>query len=189
MLRLFDIIFAIVGLAVFGPVICFLAILIYIEDGGSVFFRQKRLGKGMKPFRLIKLRTMRGGEITFVGHVVRHTGIDEVTQFVNVLKGEMSMVGPRPLTLADVARLGWTEEQFLNRWSVKPGVTGLAQIFGGRGKRVSWFLDQKYIEAKSLWVDLKLIIISFIINIFGKKRVQSWLRPQYPPRPQGARSR
>ena len=172
MLRLFDILFAIVGLVVFGPLICFLAMLIYIEDGGPFFFRQRRLGKDLRSFEIIKLRTMRDGEVTFVGHIVRNTGIDEVIQFVNVLKGEMSMVGPRPLTLADVARLGWTEEQFLNRWSVKPGVTGLAQIFGGRGKRVSWFLDQKYIEAKSLWVDFKLIMVSFIINIFNTLQVR-----------------
>ena len=101
--RLFDVAGACAGLVVFAPVMAAVAIAVLIDDGRPVLFRQQRLGYRRRPFTILKFRTMRDGRITRVGRVLRATGLDEVPQFVNILRGEMSAVGPRPLTESDVA--------------------------------------------------------------------------------------
>lgn len=176
MTRLFDILVALTGIAVFMPVFCLVSVLILLEDGMPVFFRQPRLGKNRATFEILKFRTMRDGEVTRVGRLLRRTGIDETLQFLNVLRGDMSMVGPRPLTAEDVARLGWCDEECDDRWNTKPGITGPAQIFAGRSARVSLYLDRRYARKRGLISDLKLIAISFAMNICGKNRVRGWLR-------------
>ena len=85
-----------------------IAAAILLLDGRPVLFRQTRLGRGRRPFTILKFRSMRDGEVTALGRVLRSTGLDELPQLVNVLDGELSAVGPRPLTEADVQRLGWT---------------------------------------------------------------------------------
>ncbi|MFT4978818.1 MAG: lipopolysaccharide/colanic/teichoic acid biosynthesis glycosyltransferase [Myxococcota bacterium] len=159
------------GLIVFAPVMGILAACIVLEDGGSIFFRQARVGLGGVPFSILKLRSMRDGEVTSTGRWIRATGLDEVAQFLNVLRGEMSLVGPRPLTAEDLERLGWSGPTFSWRTTVRPGITGMAQIFG-RGARESAALDRGYVEGRDLWLDVELVGVSFAMNVCGKSRVR-----------------
>jgi lipopolysaccharide/colanic/teichoic acid biosynthesis glycosyltransferase len=117
----------------------------------------------------------RDGCVTRVGRLLRATGLDELPQFINVLRGEMSAVGPRPLVEADVVRLGWSETRHDVRWSVPPGLTGLAQVFGTRAARTSLFMDLRYVARRSLWLDVRLIALSFAVNAVGKQRVRALL--------------
>lgn len=176
--RLFDIIAASIGLIVFAPVFLIIALFICLDDGGPVLFTQERLGKGMKRFLIYKFRSMRDGRVTWTGQWIRATGLDELLQFFNVLEGSMAMVGPRPMTMGDVARLNW-QDHAMRRWHCKPGMTGLAQLFAGRGQRVSRFLDDTYAGSYSLFLDMQIVVLSFLVNCFGKgsvKRLLSWWR-------------
>jgi lipopolysaccharide/colanic/teichoic acid biosynthesis glycosyltransferase len=175
-LRAYDVAFALIGCQVFAPFFALASALIKLEDGGPVLFRQERIGKGRQPFYILKLRTMRGGEVTRVGKWLRATGLDETTQFFNVLLGDMSMVGPRPLTRADIERLGWTKLEHDARWDQKPGITGLAQLFGGQAGKSSLRLDLLYGKRRSAWLDTQLIAASFVVNLAGKRRTRRWLR-------------
>src|SRR2546428_1734832 len=102
--RLLDVTGAAGGLLFFLPAMTLVSLAILLEDGLPLFFRQERLGEERRPFTILKFRSMRDGRITRVGRILRSTGLDEVPQFINVLRGEMSAVGPRPLTEADTAR-------------------------------------------------------------------------------------
>lgn len=174
--RAFDIGFALLGCQVFAPFFLVAAGLIQLDDGGPVFFRQDRVGRGRKPFAILKFRTMRNGKVTRVGKWLRATGLDETAQFLNVLRGDMSMVGPRPLTQADVERLGWTLKEHDGRWEVNPGITGLAQLFGSRTARGALRLDKLYAAKRSAWLDTQIIAASFVVNLAGKQRTRGWLR-------------
>jgi lipopolysaccharide/colanic/teichoic acid biosynthesis glycosyltransferase len=110
--RLFDAVGALGGLAVFSPVLVAFAAAVLLDNGGPLFFQQERLGYGRRRFNVLKFRSMRDGKITRVGRLLRATGLDELPQFINILRGEMSAVGPRPLTADDVARLGWAAWSF-----------------------------------------------------------------------------
>jgi len=167
----FNLVVASSALVVFSPVLLLVALLILLEDGRPVLFMQERLGKGMQPFRVYKFRSMRGGRVTRVGRWIRVTGLDEWLQFFNVIKGTMAIAGPRPMTLDDVARLGWHDPE-MNRWRCQPGLTGLAQLFAGKGRHVSRFLDDCYVRHGTLWLDLQLIALSFLVNCVGKHRVR-----------------
>lgn len=137
-----------------------------------MLFRQRRIGRGRQPFEILKFRTMRDGQVTRVGRWLRATGIDEIPQFVNVLRGEMSVVGPRPLTAADIERLGWTEHEHDPRFQARPGITGLAQIFAGGGAARSLELDASYATRAGLGLDTAVVGVSFAINLFGKRTVR-----------------
>ena len=171
--RALDVGASLVAFGVFGPVLVVAAALIKAEDGGPVLFWQERCGRALVPFQICKLRTMRDGEVTRVGRWLRRTGIDEVAQFVNVLRGEMTVVGPRPLTRADLQRLGWLTDA--DRAALKPGITGPAQVLGGQGAAASRRLDRRYADEMGVRVDVELIAISFAINLLGKHRVRAWL--------------
>ena len=93
---------------VFAPIVAAIALAIWLDDRGSPFFTQTRVGTTRRVFRIFKLRTMRAGEVTRVGRWLRRTGLDELPQFANVWRGEMSVVGPRPLTADDLVRLDWS---------------------------------------------------------------------------------
>ena len=174
--RALDLALGLVALGVFAPFFVVAAALIHHEDGGPVFFRQMRLGQGRQPFAILKFRTMFDGrEVTRAGRWLRRTGLDETAQFLNVLRGDMRVVGPRPLTAADVARLGWEDARFDGRWEAKPGITGLAQVFGGRSARHSRRLDELYARRRSLRLDGWLIGVSFGMNALGKHRVRALL--------------
>jgi len=174
--RIFDIVCSFIGIALFLPLLLTVALLIHGEDRGPVFFFQERVGGRRQTIRVFKFRSMRDGEVTRVGRWLRATGIDEVPQFFNVLMGDMSVVGPRPLTQDDIERLGWDESRYDRRWDVRPGITGLAQLHGGRSARVSWFLDLRYLRVQSVWLDAWLVFLSFVVNVVGKRRVRGWLQ-------------
>ena len=183
MKRLFDVIGAIGGLTLFAPVMAAIAAAILLTDGRPLLFRQIRLGRGRRPFTIFKFRTMRDEKVTAIGRLLRATGLDELPQLVNVLRGELSAVGPRPLMEADVQRLGWTDPSCDFRWSVPAGLTGLAQVVGTRSARHALRLDRCYIVRQSLGLDVRLIAWSFAINVLGKARVRRLIsrRPDMVP--------
>jgi lipopolysaccharide/colanic/teichoic acid biosynthesis glycosyltransferase len=178
--RAFDVAGALAGLAVFAPVMAAIAAAVLIDDGGPVLFRQERLGYRRRPFQILKFRTMRGGRITRAGRLLRATGLDEVPQLVNVLRGDMSAAGPRPITADDVARFGWGGAEYDFRWSCRPGLTGLAQLLGARADCEALALDRVHTEAWNVWLDCRLIAWSFAVNAFGKARTRQWLRGRFP---------
>lgn len=142
--RTFDVVGACAGLLVFAPAMAIVVVAVLLDDGWPVIFRQARLGYQRRLFSITKIRTMRDGRKTRVGRVLRATGLDEVPQFLNILSGEMSAVGPRPLTEDDVRRLGWTGVEFDFRWEQKPGLTGLAQLVGAESPQQTLALDRSY---------------------------------------------
>jgi lipopolysaccharide/colanic/teichoic acid biosynthesis glycosyltransferase len=162
---------AALGLAVTSPLLAAAAVAIKLEDGGPVFYRQRRVGLDGQEFELLKLRTMDVGaerrgagwavnrgdpRITRVGRVLRRLSIDELPQLWNVLRGDMSLIGPRPTLAYQVET--YTPRQ-RRRLEVKPGVTGWAQIHG-RAK-LPWEerieLDVWYVDHRSPWLDLKIL--------------------------------
>ncbi len=166
-----DICMAIVGLVLFAPLFAVIALLIRLDSSGPVFFRQVRPGLHGKPFVLYKFRTMReafDGEgkplpdekrLTRLGRFLRSTSLDELPELYNVLKGEMSLVGPRPLLMEYLDR--YTPEQ-ARRHEVKPGITGWAQVHGRNA--LSWEekfrLDVWYVDHRSLLLDLKILLLT-----------------------------
>ena len=171
MKRAVDLLGAGVGLALASPVIGLAALAIKLDDGGPVFYRQRRVGRHGEDFDLVKLRTMIPGaetegagwavdyadpRITRVGRVLRRLSVDELPQLWTVLHGEMSLVGPRPTLAYQVEQ--YTPRQ-RKRLDVKPGLTGWAQV-NGRAKLL-WTdrieLDLWYVEHRSAWLDLKII--------------------------------
>jgi lipopolysaccharide/colanic/teichoic acid biosynthesis glycosyltransferase len=169
--RALDALGAALGLAVAGPLLTASAIAIKVEDGGPVFFRQTRVGKDGEDFELLKLRTMvvdaehKGAgyavdagdsRITRVGAILRRTSIDELPQLWNVLRGEMSLIGPRPTLRYQVDT--YTERQ-RKRLDIRPGLTGWAQVHGRA--TLPWAdrieLDVWYVEHRSPLLDLRIL--------------------------------
>jgi lipopolysaccharide/colanic/teichoic acid biosynthesis glycosyltransferase len=178
--RCFDLLSAFAALILLSPFLLLIAYAIKCDDGGRALFTQVRVGKRKRPFHIFKFRTMREGHVTRVGRWLRSTGLDELPQLVNVLRGDMSVIGPRPLTFADVERLGWHASAYALRWSVRPGIIGLAQLYAGRGARLSWFLDRSYVTGQTrLTVDAAIIVLSAAIALAGKRRVRRWLRAHH----------
>ena len=126
MKALLDIIGSFIALVVLFPVLFITALLILIAEQKTPFFPQERIGKNKRPFTIYKFRTMLGGKITPIGLVLRRTGIDELPQLINVVKGEMSLVGPRPNLYNQGELIAARDE--LGVYDVLPGITGLAQI-------------------------------------------------------------
>lgn len=168
-----DILLAFIAVLIVIPFMLLFCLLILIIDFQNPIFIQHRLGLKKRQFRIVKLRTMKNQKITFLGKVFRKTGIDELPQLINILKGDMSFVGPRPLTKADVERLNWTSEYYDLRWSKKPGIVGLAQLSPTCHRKMSWNLDKMYIAKGSLKLDAKIIFSSALIIFLGKKRIQN----------------
>src|SRR5918999_33818 len=158
-------------LVVTSPLLALAALAIRLESRGPVFYRQRRVGRGGEPFELWKLRTMVPGaetigdgiyviegdpRITRVGRRLRRLSLDELPNLVNVLKGEMAIVGPRPTVQEQVDR--YTDRQ-RRRLEVKPGITGWAQVNGRTSlpwpERIE--LDVWYVEHRSLWLDIKIL--------------------------------
>jgi lipopolysaccharide/colanic/teichoic acid biosynthesis glycosyltransferase len=174
--RAFDLLAAGTACLVFAPLAATIALATVIEDGGPAFFVQKRIGSERRTFEILKFRSMHDGTVTRVGRWLRRTGLDELPQFVNVYRGEMSLVGPRPLTAEDVQRLGWNGGEFDWRFSAKPGITGLSQLLGGRGVTASRRLDRLYLRRQDPLLDLQLVALSFVINLVGKQRLRRLMR-------------
>lgn len=173
--RVFDVVASMTACAVFTPLAVTVAFAIWLEDGGSPLFVQTRVGRARRPFEILKFRSMRHDRVTHIGRWLRRTGLDELPQFINVLRGEMSVVGPRPLTSGDVERLGWSEQALDWRFECKPGITGPSQLFAGQGAISSQALDRAYVEDQSLMNDARLVALSFAVNVLGKRRIKQWL--------------
>jgi Undecaprenyl-phosphate glucose phosphotransferase len=177
--RLFDVVASLCALVVFAPLFLIVAAAIRLESRGPVFFLQRRYGFNQQPFRIVKFRTMvtmddgavvmqaskHDPRITRVGRVLRRWNIDELPQLLNVLRGEMSLVGPRPHALAHDHEYERRIALYARRHNVKPGITGLAQVNGFRGEtstdakmqgRVE--MDLAYIDSWSLWKDISIIV-------------------------------
>lgn len=169
--RTVDVVGAIIGLLVFSPVLLITALLVRRQLGAPIFFRQVRPGLDGAPFRLVKFRTMRDasdatGEplpdvkrVTNLGRFLRSTSLDELPELWNVLRGDMSLVGPRPLLMEYLPL--YSPEQ-ARRHEVRPGVTGWAQVNGRNA--ISWdekfALDVWYVDNRNLWLDLKIILLT-----------------------------
>ncbi|MEQ9219622.1 MAG: sugar transferase [Cyclobacteriaceae bacterium] len=136
-------------------------------DRSSILFRQVRSGKSGKPFTLYKLRTMKEGKVTPFGRFLRRWSIDELPQLWNILKGDMSLVGPRPLLVEYDAHYSAAQKR---RLEVKPGITGLSQVNGRNsiGWERRFELDVQYVEKQSFWLDCK-ILMKTVVQLFDKK--------------------
>lgn len=164
-----------------------LALLIYIESREPVFFKQLRTGRNMKPFYCIKFRSMKSNKdadlkqatandarVTRVGRFIRKTSLDEFPQFINVLKGEMSLVGPRPHMLKHTNDYSKIVDDFMIRQFLKPGITGWAQISGYRGEitnpeQIKMRVDKDlwYLENWNLWLDIQILFLTIYLVFRG----------------------
>ena len=181
--RVLDIVLSVIGILIGIPLMIVFGILIKVEDNGPITYKQERLGKGGKKFYIYKLRSMRtdaekfGAQwaekddprITKVGKFIRKTRIDEIPQLFNILKGDMSIIGPRP------ERPSFTEEfnkeipGFINRLAVKPGLTGWAQVNGGYEITPEEKLKEDifYIKNRSILLDLKILFTTVQVVLTG----------------------
>ena len=198
---------ATIGLVILLPVSLIVGFLVWLEDRGPVFIRQVRVGKGGIPFGVIKFRTMHvqgpsavhrqatvnDGRITRVGRVLRAMALDEIPQLLNVVRGEMSFVGPRALLPREIevdpqsrSRYHHVEDvpNYHVRISVPPGLTGLAQVYAPRdiSRQKKFKYDALYVRKLSLWLDLRLIAVSVFISLTGR-----WPRRGRPERHLGIR--
>jgi len=183
MKRLFDIVLSLPVAVILLPAFAVIAIAIKLTSKGPAIFKQERIGKNGRPFMFYKFRTMKvdvdpfgpspkSGEdprLTKVGRFLREYSLDELPQLFNVLKGDMSIVGPRPLYVSQMNE--WNERQ-KKRLLVKPGITGLAQIYGRAGltREEKLELDVKYVETANLLTDIK-IIFATIAQVFQRKSI------------------
>ena len=180
--RALDLLGASVGLVICSPLMLATAIAIKLDDGGSVFYKQKRMTRGDKVFEIYKFRTMREAaaaveysavkdddRITRVGAVLRRFRIDELPQLINILVGDMSVVGPRPEMLTNFNKYVENMPEYQYRCRVKAGLTGYAQISGkyNTSPRDKLMMDISYIEEYSLWLDIKLILKT--LTVFFKQ--------------------
>lgn len=181
--RLFDILFSLLGLILLSPIFLIVTLKVRKNLGTPVFFKQVRPGKDGKPFTMIKFRSMRDAydkngnplsdseRLTTFGKKLRSTSLDELPELWNVLKGDMSLVGPRPL-LMEYLPLYNTRQA--TRHNVRPGITGWAQINGRNA--ISWEekfeLDVWYVENQSLWLDVKILFLT-IKKVLIKEGISS----------------
>lgn len=180
--RTFDLVFGICISLLLLPIIFVSILFIIIESGFPVFFMQERLGKNGTIFKLYKLRSMKVNEkrkeqqvfsdhpdVTFTGKVIRRLKIDELPQLINVIKGDMSIVGPRPCLPQLIEKF---DENGHYRLLVKPGLTGWAQVNGNvfNSWQRRWELDRYYVENQSFLFDIKILIATIGVVIFGEKK-------------------
>lgn len=181
--RTIDFVFALIAFVLFLPVFVISFLFLSINNKGSAFFFQSRPGKDSKLFKVIKFKTMNDKKdssgkflpdeerLTKVGEVIRKTSIDELPQLLNVIKGDMSLIGPRPLL---VEYLPLYNEEQSKRHLVRPGITGWAQVNGRNA--IDWKekfeLDVWYINNCSFWLDIKIIFLT-IIKVFKSDGVSS----------------
>jgi lipopolysaccharide/colanic/teichoic acid biosynthesis glycosyltransferase len=170
-------------LIILSPIIVLTAILLLVANNGKVFFIQQRPGLNSKPFKIVKFKTMRDAydengnllpddvRLTKLGIIVRSASIDELLQLVNVIKGDMSLVGPRPLLIQYLTR--YSPEQ-AKRHNVKPGITGWAQVNGRNA--ISWdqkfIYDIEYVNKQAFLLDIKILWMTFI-NVLQRKGISA----------------
>jgi Undecaprenyl-phosphate glucose phosphotransferase len=178
--RVFDFVFSLTILAVLWPLLLALAVAVRVSSPGPVFYRQERMGLDGRRFQMLKFRTMQADaerrtgpkwadpadeRRTGLGAFLRRFSLDELPQFINVVRGDMSVVGPRPERPVFVERFRQTVPGYMLRHKVKSGITGWAQVHGLRGntsleKRIQY--DIEYIERWSVWLDLKIIAMTLV---------------------------
>ncbi|MGN0560781.1 MAG: sugar transferase [Candidatus Fimenecus sp.] len=196
--RFLDILVSAVALVVLSPLLLLLALLVRLTSEGPAIFKQKRIGKDGKVFEIYKFRSMCVGaegkgsgvysgkgdaRVTKIGKILRATSLDELPQFVNILKGEMSFIGPRPpLTYHPWDYSEYTKEQ-LRMFEVRPGITGWAQVNGR--KDVEWNrrieLNVWYVDHVSLWLDIKIMfmtVFKVLKNADNENTVATVQKPQ-----------
>jgi lipopolysaccharide/colanic/teichoic acid biosynthesis glycosyltransferase len=194
--RIFDIVFSLSVLGLCAPIYLVLAIVIACTSSGSIFYIQERVGKNHRHFGCIKFRTMiphadrllhemmaesedlrqefsenfklkQDPRITKIGRFLRTTNLDEFPQFINVLKGEMSVVGPRPLVPEEIERYGIAIDRVL---SIRPGITGLWQVSGRNdipyAQRIR--IDVNYVKRRNFWLDLRIVFKTVLLTIIPK---------------------
>lgn len=179
--RVLEFIIALIGLILASPILLVVAILVKTKLGSPILFRQQRVGLNGEIFEMVKFRTMKDAtdsegnplpdeeRLTKFGQLLRKTSLDELPELWNVLKGEMSLVGPRPL-LVEYLPL-YSKEQ-MKRHHVRPGITGYAQVNGRNN--ISWTkkfeLDVYYVENFSLWLDVK-ILFQTVFKVLGQENI------------------
>ncbi len=196
--NIFDLLFSLLFLISFLPLFLIISLLIKLSSRGPIFFLQKRIGKNNKPFKCIKFRTMypeakdilenllmkdalikkefeethkikNDPRITTIGKLLRKTSLDEIPQFINVLRGEMSIIGPRPIVKAEKKKYGKNLKKVLQ---IKPGITGLWQVSGRNNltykRRV--MLDINYVKNYNLIMDLRILLRTFGVVLFPLDR-------------------
>jgi lipopolysaccharide/colanic/teichoic acid biosynthesis glycosyltransferase len=194
--RLFDIFFSLLVLVICAPICVVLAIAIACTSSGSIFYIQERVGKNYQHFGCIKFRTMipdadrllsemmaesadlrqefsenfklkQDPRITKIGKFLRTTNLDEFPQFINVLKGEMSVVGPRPLVPQELERYGTQIDRVL---TIRPGITGLWQVSGRNdipyAQRIR--IDVSYVKRRNFWLDLRIVLKTVLLTVVSK---------------------
>lgn len=182
--RLFDLLVSSVLLVILSPVMVLIALMIRLDSPGPALFRQQRLGQGQSKFTILKFRTMYhrtkidqereavvesadDPRITRVGRFLRKTSLDELPQLINVVRGDMSLVGPRPILPEQLRAI---PEQHLDRFEMKPGITGLAQVRGRRS--LNWLeqlkYDSEYCRNWSFLLDLKILWQTVWVVLTGK---------------------
>ena len=187
--RLLDIVFSLLVFPLFGLILIPVAIAIKLDDGGPVFYKSARVGKGFQKFNMLKFRSMKVNDEadskqataddprkTRFGDFLRRSNIDELPQFINVFKGEMSIVGPRPHMLSHTEIYARLIDKYMVRHFIKPGVTGWAQIHGFRGetKELSQMggrvkADIWYMEHWTIFLDLYIIYKTIANVVIGEK--------------------
>lgn len=174
MKRVLDFIISLFALIILSPMFLIVSVCILISDGSPVFFRQKRVGKNNELFEIYKFRTMKRGtenvasndlsdanvKITKFGKILRATSIDELPQFLNILNGTMSLIGPRPL-IPEETKIRELRQKY-NVYSVRPGITGWAQVNGrdNVSAEKKALLDKEYVEKQSLMFDIKIFFMT-----------------------------
>lgn len=195
MKRAFDILLSGTGLILSSPIWLIAGVAIVLEDGFPVFFRQSRWGKGGRAFSALKFRSMRKGSekgrsvqagqadprITRVGRFLRACAMDELPQLWNIFRGDMSFVGPRALPINEIQSSESDRDVpdeaipgFRERLAVRPGLTGIAQIFADRdvSRARKFRYDLLYIRRRNFWLDIRLILLSFYISFRGRWEVR-----------------
>ena len=182
MKRCFDFLFSFFLLALLTPLFLTISFLIHIYDRGPVFYKQKRVGRGLSEINILKFRSMTDKvrtvhaqtydnslEVTPVGKIIRRLKIDELPQLINVLLGDLSIVGPRPCLNETLEEFGLENSE--RRHSVRPGLTGLAQVNGN--VYLSWLerlnYDLKYVKEQSVLLDAKIIFKTVFVVFLGEK--------------------
>ena len=189
--RAFDVALSGVGLVVSAPLWALVALAVKLEDRGPVFFRQERVGLGGRAFTALKFRSMRPDaeadvgavqaverdpRVTRVGRFMRATAMDELPQLWNIFRADMSFVGPRALRPGEIdTKRGGVLERledvpgFATRITVRPGLTGIAQVYAPRDlpRRQKFRYDRLYVQRRSSWLDARLILLSFWISVLG----------------------
>lgn len=181
--RIFDLAFVIPSLIVLAPLMLLISIAIRLTSRGPALFRQERLGRNATTFQALKFRTMThrqrvpstirvhdaDADVTAVGRLLRRTKLDELPQLINVLKGEMSIVGPRPQLPIQLAEF---DDNARRRLLVRPGLTGMAQTHGNVMLTwpERWYYDAHYVTNLSLLLDLRLIARTFAVLLHGEER-------------------